>query len=1012
MVSAPNSPRKAFNDLNKENAGPSAKIPSRRHSLAPATNVRGILKAFSGNTLTLLPKAFGLRKTDNHTIAVMSLAPKEKVSRRRVSFAPEVTLHKIDLIPQEEEARAREPRRRRETIAYMPSNQPVSDKADEAGQEVLDDSSDEEDQQAVRVRSPNFAIFQDSPDLDESDASMEITTTLRMNQIVVNNLSGGSVRMNSLESSLDLHNGPANTAQYSSSDAEDDMELTQNLGGTPSGVPEILSSQASVDEEAMEITQHAPMSIFQFSREVTGRDNDEIEATSSDEDLEVDMDMTSVVDRTGSIQINGREELSSNVLSQSSESVQSSQVSSQPIRTPELSQLLVTSTQDPELADRLSTIAEESDGLTSTTISADFNTEVLMDVSMLTGRIISHESGSLKRRRSLTPDKSQTPNKTDTVTSDTGSPHSARKRRRLSVPGEPERSPSRKPNQTNVTEPSEKSTSTEARANLLTRIISLSPQKKALSRRSLPQRSPLRALPAPHLSCNTLSLPLKIDDADFLLSGFTPLRVIKEKNYPPVVEPVKEVLLDANTSIESIDSYQPVSLSQFMDAIEIKFYDDLLISDKSKRRSFVQKPQDSNVVLGDYLHAKQKLPRLELYDFSSRELRKNITEGQHLFLQLETETVEENPPLIKEYFQSTQLVRSNMNLQFQLIKDYARYQAKSVWYGWRSQLVEGVLIALNENFEQLSEDKKVLQQQNVEAQTLLAAVREKMVGLTAQLQALKSAKQHYETLHTENLRSFKQELVGINREYAEKRDNLMALQCRLEETNGSMRQVLAQIESANRSIAENQRIVNSTKKFDAQELLSLPSRFSLLQSITSFRFVALDKHRPIVHFQFDRAVNVQIDFSDLQKAENLRVGFAENLSPIMSHFGQRLLSLHARSSVIDTFHGFANTWYQLKKMDTDLTKLGLFFPIKYVTNGSSLVAQVRQFSPKMGYKAVVSIAIDVRAGNLPQVTVDSTAKVIRRDGPMDVTQGLIMDTFKMRCAGLDLIEKIEVISIC
>lgn len=94
---------------------------------------------------------------ENHTVHLPMVPLKDDSirtnDRRRVSFAPEVTLHKIDFVPQYPSQA-----RRRETIAFIPSQ--ISDSSDngssqssqpsleeyneDVGRQLLDDSSDDE----------------------------------------------------------------------------------------------------------------------------------------------------------------------------------------------------------------------------------------------------------------------------------------------------------------------------------------------------------------------------------------------------------------------------------------------------------------------------------------------------------------------------------------------------------------------------------------------------------------------------------------------------------------------------------------------------------------------------------------------------------------------------------------------------------------------------------------------------------------------------------------------------
>lgn len=145
---------------------------------------KGILKPNNDNT--------------NHTlysktvpIPLKGVDDTQTQNRRRVSFAPEVTLHKIDLIPQHSD-------KRRETIASFP-NRANEYAQDDAGREMLSDSSDEDEEISDgsfqnleadadkivsgmhRVRESN-QFLQNIQDDDDEEQTMELTGQIKQTE--------------------------------------------------------------------------------------------------------------------------------------------------------------------------------------------------------------------------------------------------------------------------------------------------------------------------------------------------------------------------------------------------------------------------------------------------------------------------------------------------------------------------------------------------------------------------------------------------------------------------------------------------------------------------------------------------------------------------------------------------------------------------------------------------------------------------------------------------------------
>lgn len=166
-------------------------------------------------------------KDDTKTVPLMLKGDGDQsLARRRVSFAPEVTLHKIDLIPVLDE-------RRRETIGHVPGGHDV-------GHDVLTDSSDEE------------CVGEGVAEAEVVDGGEDVTVTQN----------GGGAPHTTEQLLKQLEERPEEQVE------EQLMELTKHAGN---GIVE--------REETMEFTAHVAPSPVQTEQPITEQQAEDVEQT-------------------------------------------------------------------------------------------------------------------------------------------------------------------------------------------------------------------------------------------------------------------------------------------------------------------------------------------------------------------------------------------------------------------------------------------------------------------------------------------------------------------------------------------------------------------------------------------------------------------------------------------------------------------------------------------------------------------------------------------------------------
>lgn len=1061
MVSAPNSPVKELED--KENSyGYMKKNLSRRHSLAP---MKSILKNSSLSQLSM-------ESDSNHTIAVMqqirSMDTDDHTgnitSNRRVSFAPEVTLHKIDMIPQSFEPSPRRQPRRRDTLQFISPLTASEDGYDDHSSDMEIESYDSEEQNMNKASNP-FLIYQDEAHeareaqqeqndeddsefnslFDEDPNGMDLTYHLgHLKTDTVLSESNVSQDMDITTHSGELHT--SNTLQQdmeltmhsgnlqSSNVQDQDMEMTVHHGMLQSSSAEprlsvtnrqnssfklALPPKKPVQED-MDITQHQGKFIEQSeemdlteSQANFMENNEEMDITQHQSKIQEqeepqDMELTEVVIKRQSIiqpdLTSDREQmdLTQHVGLMISESSQPLAQSTQT----QLSQPLAQSTQsqssEPQLASKqLSHITE---------VSETEEEEPLKN--LLLQRVKNHQNSSFNFDSSEMEGQESVSEPTVTAFGDPSLIHDILRvtggsqddmlhletQEQLPVMPTPNKRSFSTPKKATLT--AENGSPQERSSSLKKRKLSFTPNGKSLildnEQQSPTTQSQVPSSPAIENSLSdSLSTPVKDSvilsspkDADTNIElliqsltpnrtkkresfgyvsqsprrrsisdemSLTPLRMMKESSQEglnlkqAVVTTIVPLASEEVEMADITDDYEPVEFKTFLKAAGIKFYDDLNVRDNSNDLTLAPFDHDS-VGLVDYLSGLQKLKRLELINFSCNELRKNIEEGKLLFENLDKEVSEENPPLIREYFEATDQVQNTMNIQFQVLKNYARQQAKSVWYTWRSKLVEGVRQGLILNKRSLEDSRLKLDSQIDQLTSEQRESIKQVEFLTMKLGKLMQHKLEFEKCDKDELMSSRSKLISISNECLERGNQLEVLKSNLSELAGSLDSTQTMIADLNQEVSQLSNKIKESEIFSGGDVHRMQIEFAVLERITGLTLVSFESD--VVKMQIG---NVGIAYDTTFNTSDFQLRESDSL--IINKFQHSLVD-RVNFTIEEQISTFLRNYRMLQKIDDKFNKLRLYSndPIKFIDLGEKIIVQIKEIYP--GYKRLINIPVD------------------------------------------------------
>lgn len=887
--------------------------------------------------------------------------------KRRVSFAPEVTLHKIDFIQQYRsdsfEGEREEDdvsKKRRETIAIIPSSSDSSQEeargvdVDGVGVEVLHDSSDEEDDGA-----PIQSAIPITIDADE-ELTMEITAPI-FSRIV-------EQRVDDNISAVELL----------SSD-EDEMELTANIGKSvvkEDGKEEVeveaeVETEETVVHTTREIDSQEDMDVTQSVSKINSSNKDtanNVQNIDHDEDEEEpEMELTQPIGRIDQIKISDLSDLSD---------------------TSNVSQSIPTEENEMEITQSVSKITEkipEPENTFDDSINELFE-ETTMDITQQVSKIKEPEIQIPIMESNKVAEKE--------VDAE------------VDAEEEEEEEEMDFTQQVSNIKPVEDVNVNSIEKDTLK--VEIEEEKEdGKEDRTEDEEVDMDITQKVEL----LSLKRKLDDSENESEIISPVkRKLTPQTSTVTVASVTTTIPLADITNESIDEdsviyTNMVTISQFMKDIGIRFYDDLEIGSQSQNRISISLPKIGNgeddFELIDYVMGMIQIPVYELHEFSCKELIRNIKDGIKVFESLNESTSSVNTRLFREFYETVPDVQLSMKTGFQLLKDYSRQEAKKVWYEWRSELIRNLIEKLQTSITKLQEDKKELMQSIEKINEVNSHVSLKHQRIKEKLNTFKKLVQSSTMLKEGELLNVKVEISQIQEHIQQFKREIKEQTKKLTILNEEVSNKRSEINQLQQKIKFSTDIIQRNKKYDTSEINLLTFKFNILQIASKCKFIKMDT-RNRIRIEFDSLVEITSNFKDFISFEFLPNKQGDfNLPEFFSGYSSKFLTLiDSDLSVFDQFNTFHKYWINLKKLDWNLYKVSLKFPIR-VENTDIII---KYFKPELNCKFELRFSVD-----LENLSVENFTVVVLRMGELIDTKK-ILSTFQQDCLNNELMKVIGPVS--
>ncbi|KAI0103523.1 Spc7-domain-containing protein [Daldinia grandis] len=291
------------------------------------------------------------------------------------------------------------------------------------------------------------------------------------------------------------------------------------------------------------------------------------------------------------------------------------------------------------------------------------------------------------------------------------------------------------------------------------------------------------------------------------------------------------VMTDAEAQLD--DDGEQMHLQDFLNMTNIRFME---LTTTKRRHTQVPTNVADNAASEEDMSLERcvvagacTVPMLELYQHSCRELKKYISEGRRIVREIETETLEENPQLFKEYITATPEYKLFLDNQFKNVKSHARLLSKAMWYEWRMELQNGLKEGLLKIEEGMAADEQLLHQEQELLDSILPKLVEQLASLELEHDNLQSAAQELADCDPEDLQAARSELTDLDSDIEAKLKKIEQLRQQLSETESGISELSQMKKECVADIEEAEKVREQCRGWTSNEVSALKARVEAIE---------------------------------------------------------------------------------------------------------------------------------------------------------------------------------------
>lgn len=459
------------------------------------------------------------------------------------------------------------------------------------------------------------------------------------------------------------------------------------------------------------------------------------------------------------------------------------------------------------------------------------------------------------------------------------------------------------------------------------------------------------------------------------------------------------VLVDDHSEEEEEESFDQeeeepkITLQQFLSMTSISFLDGLTTTKRRatgfpglelrRGRRNTDGEEEAEASLADCVVAGACTNLMfGLFQHSCRELRKYIQEGREVVKEIESDTLDDNPLLFREYIDAPPDVKVIMDTQFKNVKTHSRLRAKGIWYEWRMNLLDGVKSALDDNLVSMKADEAVIEEAEKVTRDVMPGLKARFEAATKTAARIDEVKKRIESDDKDQLREARDRLKFVQERIEEVKKKLERRRKEVEEldigieTRGKQKAVLQEC------IEEAERVKEMNRGWSEDEVAGWKNKVSALER--KFGWSITMVHGTVVELIFLKQLRVIWDATGVEntRVEYLAPAIIRSSDPAPLQDAERdffIARLNTRLSDITTtklalkttLAEIATFWRHCLATADEIRKVRKMYPITLTLHGENeLRVVIKVLVPEIRSKVLIEVLVD------KDMTVKGGAKVL------------------------------------
>ncbi|CAK1354502.1 unnamed protein product [Cercospora beticola] len=300
--------------------------------------------------------------------------------------------------------------------------------------------------------------------------------------------------------------------------------------------------------------------------------------------------------------------------------------------------------------------------------------------------------------------------------------------------------------------------------------------------------------------------------------------------------PVRHLHADLERIQANGQEQEQIGLQDFLTKAGIRFMDltttkrRLTVAPPSKTKSLIESESDTVGLEDGVVAAACTIPELEMYQHACHELKRFTKEGKQIIAELEEQTLQDQPPLIRAYANATAERKLVLDAQMRDMKTFARLRSKEMWYSWRSQLLDELVGGLSKIGEGLIRDDDILGSSEKVLKQVLFPLLTKHDTLELEAEQLQRTANAIPEEDKESLKEARDSLTVVNLDLSEKRRRIEDLRKQVEEQDSAIDHLRESKVEFTAAIQEANRVREACRGVSVDEISALKASVRNLET--------------------------------------------------------------------------------------------------------------------------------------------------------------------------------------